>query len=96
MRPVLRPMLRIALCPAAKYVAGRSTQIAARRTHGFSCVRTPNRVYVIHTQQASEIAGNCAISGIAEKVEICSTRCGLRPATCDLRQSMKRPLVLII
>ena len=70
---------------------GRSTssrtQIAAHRPHGFYvCVRAIAFMF-IHTQDASEIAGNsiALVSGNTEKVEICSTWCGLR-------QSMNRPL----
>ena len=89
---VLRPVLR----PAAKYAAGRSTQIAARRLHNFPCVRTRNRIYVnTHAARKRNCwKFRCDISGNTEKVEICSTRCGLRPAARGLRQSMNRPLVI--
>ena len=61
-----------------KYAASRSTQIAARRPHSSSCVRTRNHIYV-HTHAARK--WNCGelYCAITEKVEICST-CGLPPA----------------
>ena len=77
---------------------GRSTHIAARRPHGFLCVRTRNRIYV-HTHAARKWncwEFHCAISGNTEKVEICSTRCGLRPAACGLRPTAKYEPALII
>ena len=66
---------------------GRSAQIAARRPHGVLCVRTRNSIYVhIHAARKWNCwEFRCAISGNTEKVEICLTRCGLRPAACDLR-----------
>ena len=63
---------------------GRSMQIAARRQHGILCVRTSNSSYV-HKHAARKWNWwkfSCAIGGNTEKVEICSTRCGLRLAAC--------------
>ena len=104
--------LQFACCGAGRRTGrstGRSTQIAARRPHGFLCVsvRTSNSSYV-HKHEARKWncwKFRCAISGNTEKVEISSTRCGLRQsmnqssqlthstfcAACGLRQSMNRP-----
>ena len=62
---------------AAEQAAARKFQRAGRMVV-YACVRAIAFMF-IHTQHASEIAGN---SVALEKVEICSTRCGLRPAAC--------------
>ena len=84
--------LRAAICvlrPGAYFAAGRSTgrstQISTHRPHGFFvCVRTSNSSYVdTHAARKWNCwKFRCAISGNTEKVEICSTRCGLRPVAC--------------
>ena len=76
--------LRHTLPQAAAQAAARKFQRPGRMVFHV-CVRAIAFMFILHTQHASEIAGNSVISGNTEKVEICSTRCGLRLAACGLR-----------
>ena len=71
--------LRNTLPQATAQAAARKLQRSGRIVFHV-CVRAIAFMF-IRTQHASEIAGNSVVlSGNIEKVEICSTRCGLRPA----------------
>ena len=87
-----RKPMRIACCGLQPALC----EPAARRPHGFSCVCTRGRVHNTYTKWSCW-EFHCTISGNEEKVEICSTRCGMRHAasgkvwTC-LKKSGAKPL----